>query len=86
MLVWHQNDVEAERSREFIRSNDEIGIASGGVSEIIFGRKVSFNGSSLDPSYVEFSYRVIGNSDDLSVVVRGYGEPPEYSVQEIGNL
>ncbi|MEH6783861.1 MAG: hypothetical protein V7688_08270 [Alcanivorax jadensis] len=86
MLVWHWNDLEAERSREFILSNEDVGIASGGVSEIIFRRKVSYNGSSSDPSYVEFRYRVIGNSNDLSVVVRGYGEPPEYSVQEIGNL
>ncbi|MCK0153460.1 hypothetical protein MWU49_07090 [Alcanivorax sp. S6407] len=86
VLVWHQNDIEGERSREFILSNEEVGLASGGVSEIIFRRKVSYNGSSSDPSYVEFRYRVIGNRNDLIVVIRGYGEPPKYSVREMETL
>lgn len=86
IIVWHQSDIEIERSRKFILSDESVDLASGGVSEIIFRRKVSYNGSSSDPSYVEFRYRVIGNRNDLSVVVRGYGKPPKYLVREMETL
>lgn len=86
LLLWHENDVEAKKSRAYILANEEIAVASGGVVDIIFKRKVSYHGTPSDPSYIEFSYLVNGNNDDLSVVVRGYGEPPKYSVKKIKNI
>lgn len=84
--LWHVNDDEAHESRAYISNTKEVQSLVGDIISIDFKKKITCQGPSTEQRYVEFTYFVQGNRDDILIVVRGYGKPNKYNVHRIQNL
>lgn len=83
LRFWHATDDEAIESRVFISKNKEVQEAVGNIIGIDFKKKLTYQGTSSESAYVEFTYYIRGSVNNILIVVRGYGEPTKYNVYRI---
>ncbi|WP_372834447.1 hypothetical protein, partial [Pontibacterium sp.] len=60
LRLWHATDDEANKSREFISNNTEVKASVGNVLGIDFEKKLTYQGTTSELGYVEFTYSVRG--------------------------
>ena len=86
LRLWHATDDEANKSRTFISNNTEVKAPVGDMVGIDFKKKLTYQGTTSELGYVEFTYYVRGSAANVLIVVRGYGEPTTYKVYRMQNL